>query len=165
MVGPYSVSPQSEQDSITAYLRAEYPHIPVIEDGLMDDQVYTEPGGTEVAIPTFPDGSVKPFIVLWYSDIKRSARGRSFSDYKLDSHFATVDVVVVTRSGTEGRKLTNDVNDRMIGFRADGGGRLHKGTPLWADSRQMLDDTNRPSRWARTVRYDFGVASRKIVTP
>ena len=134
-----------------------YPHIPIFEDGQVD--------GDYEEIEHFPDGSIKPFFVLWFSDIKRSARGRSFSDYKLDSHFATVDLVVVCRSGREARTLTNDINDQLIGFRAADGGRLHKGTPLWSDSRQIMDSKNRLNRWARTVRFDFGIASRKVPTP
>lgn len=158
----YTLNPQIEQDSITAFLRSQYTH-PVIEDGLMDAQIYTIPGGTDVAIPTFPDGSVKPFIILWFSQMKRASNGRSFSSYKLDSHYATVDIVVVTRDATSGRRLLNDIGDKLVGFQTDGGGRMHKGSALWGDSRQVIDDDNRPTRWARTDRFDFGISSRKVM--
>lgn len=158
----YVLDPTEEQDSIAAYLRTEFPFVPVIEDGLMDDQIYTNLDGSEIAIPTFPDGTVKPFIILWFSNAKRSARGRSIADYKLDAHFATVDVVVVARNGTDARKLLNKIGNRMVGFRTSGGGRLYKSASLWGDSRQVIDDDNRPTRWARTDRFDFGIQARKI---
>lgn len=150
----YVLNPQEEQDSITAYLRTAYPHIPVIEDGVVDGD-YSE-------IQYLEDGTVKPFIVLWYSQLKRNPRARSFSNYKLDSHSSTVDVVVVGRSGTVAREILNDVADSLVGFRTTGGGRLYKGAALWGDSRQVIDDKNRPSRWARTDRFDYGVQAIKI---
>lgn len=153
----YTLNPQPAQDSIEAFLAEEYPHIPQFPDGMVDGE-YEE-------IKHFADGSIQPFFVLWYSDIKRSANGRSFGDYKLDSHYATVDIVVVCRNGGEARTLTNDVNDRLIGFKPTGSGRMHKGTPLWSDARQIMDDKNNPSRWARTARYDFGISHIKVPDP
>lgn len=150
----YTLNPQDEQDAITAHLRATYPNIPIIEDGLMD--------GEYEDIEYLADSTVKPFIVLWYSQIKRNPKGRSFANYKLDSHSATVDVVVVARNGTVAREILNDVGDTLVGFKTPGGGRLFKGASLWGDSRQVIDDKNRPSRWARTDRYDFGVQATKV---
>lgn len=150
----YILNPQEEQDSITAFLREQYPHIPVIEDGLLDDE--------SDVIEKNLDESIKPFIVLWYSNAKRSSKGRSMANYKLDSHFATVDVVVVTRNGAEGRKLLNDVSDRLVGFRTGTGGRMHKGSALWGDSRNIIMDKDRPTRFARTDRFDFGIQARKV---
>lgn len=151
----YTINPQPQQDSITDFLRAQYPHVPVLPDGMMD---------TEEGIHKFPDGSVKPFVVLWFSNTKRTARGRSFSDYKLDSRKASVDVVVVARSGTEARTLMNDMSDRIVGFKTDGGGKLHESTSLWGSTRG-IDIQNRPTRFAITNRFDFGVASRKVAAP
>lgn len=149
---PYSINPQEEQESIAAFLREQYPGLTVIEDGLLDDD--------NEAIQ-YDAGGIKSFVVLWFSNTKRSPRGRSFAEYKLDDHYATVDVVVVSRSGTKARKFLNDISDRLTGFKAAGGGRLHKGAALWADSRQVVMDKERPSRWARTDRFDFAVASKK----
>lgn len=150
----YTLNPTTTQDSITEHIKSLYPHLSVIEDGLLDDD--------DEAIQYNNDGTVKTFIVLWYSDVKRSARGRSFCDYKLDSHFATVDVVVVASSGAKCRTLLNDLTDKLIGFQTDEGGRMHKSNSLWGDSRNVIDDSNRPSRWARTSRFEFGISSKKV---
>lgn len=149
----YVLNPQISQDSITAFLRSEYSHIPFIEDGLVD--------GDHDEIQYFSDGSIKPFVLIWYSQMKRSARNHSFSSYKLDPHSATLDLVAVTRNPTEGRTLLNDIGNRLVGFQVANGGRMYKSASLWGDSRQVLDTDNRPSRWARTDRYDFGIQARK----
>lgn len=151
----YSVNPQIEQDSITAYLRAQYPGMSFIEDGL--------PGDDNDAI-TYGDEGLNTFVLLWYSNIK-PGRKKSFAGHKLDSYYATVDVSVIARSGTRARRVLNDITDRLIGFQTDEGGKLSQGAPLFADSRQVKQEANRPERWMRTTRFDFGVASKKTPTP
>lgn len=155
MPGPYTLNPQATQQSITDALRLMYPHVVFIEDGLVD--------GDHDEIQYFSDGSVKPFVLLWYSQMKRNATGRSFSSYKLDSHSATLDVVAVTRKPSEGRALLNDMGDKLVGFQPENAGRMHKSASLWGDSRQVLDSADRPSRWARTDRYDFGIQASKTL--
>lgn len=152
----YTVNPQLQQDSIEEYLKTQYPHIPVIPDGLLDTD--------DDSIQKFQDESIKPFVILWFNNPKRSPRGRSFSDYKLDSRTASVDVVVVARSGTEARTLLNDIHDRLIGFKTDGGGKLHEASSLWGSTRS-IDIQNRPTRFAITDRFDFGVSARKVEQP
>ena len=154
MVGPYSLDITATQNSIESFLKAQYPHVPVIPDGLLDVN--------HEAIQRFPDQSIKPFIVLWFSTVKRRPRGRSFASYKLDQHFATVDVVVVARHGTECRKLLNNVSDRLVEFQATGGGKMYKSASLWGSSRK-IDIQNSPTRFAMTDRFDFGVSAQKIV--
>lgn len=152
---PYDVNPAREQQSIIDFLQAEYPHTAVIPDGLLDDD--------NEAI-TYNDAGVVGFIVLYFSNPKPSPgnRGKSFAGVRLDQRHATVDVVAVARSGTAARNFLNDIYDRLLGFQTDGGGRLTDGTALWADSRQVAMDKDRPTRWARTVRFDFGVNSKKV---
>lgn len=150
----YVLNPQSAQDSIAEKLRTEYPHVPVIEDGLID--------GDYDAIEKFPDGSIKPFIILWFSVARRS-RGRSFQNEKLDNHIAGVDVVVVARNGAESRKLINDIANTLIGWKPENAGGIVKGSGIWSQSRAMLDANNRPSRWAATDRFEFGIQANKTV--
>lgn len=164
MVGPYTLNPQVTQQSITDGLRAMYPHVTFIEDGMVDDQYYEDPEtGDLLAIPTFSDGSVKPFVLVWYSQMKRGSKNHSFSSYKIDPHSATVDLVAVTRKPSEGRLLLNDIGDNLVGFKPENGGRLYKSASLWGDSRQVLDTDNRPSRWARTDRFDFGIQANRVL--
>lgn len=151
---PYTVNPQVEQDSITEYLRAQYPDMAFIEDGL--------PADDNDAITYDTDSEVNTFVLLWYSNIK-PGRKKGFGGQKLDSYFATVDVSVIARDGTRARKVLNDIADRLIDFKAEGGGRLSQGVPLFSDARQIKQETSRPERWMRTTRFDFGVSSKKIV--
>lgn len=148
----YSVNPTQEQDSITEFLRSEYPNMAIIPDGLPDDD-YDE-------ITYNAQGEMNTFVVLWYSNIK-PGRAKGFGGRKLDSYFATVDVVVVARDGDRARVVLNDITDRLIDFKAEGGGRLTQGKPLFSDARNLRRDTTRPARWIRTSRFDFGVASKK----
>lgn len=150
----YVLNPQAAQESITAKLQDEYPHIPIIEDGLID--------GDYDVIEKFSDGSIKPFILLWFS-VPRRTRGRSFQHEKLDSYTAGVDIVVVARNGKEARKLINDIGDRLIGWKPTNSGGIVKGSGIWSQSRAMLDSNNRPSRWAATDRFEFGIQANKTV--
>ena len=150
----YTVNPQTSQDSIEAFLTAQYPGTPIIPDGMpdMDD---------DDRILKFQDGRIKPFIILWFSTTRRSTKGRSFGGYKLDSHYASVDIVVVSSNPTVGRTLINDVSDRLTGFRAQDGGALYKSRSLWGQNRSV-EMNSKPARWAMTDRFDFGVSSRKV---
>ena len=152
----YTINPQKQQDSITAFLEATYPHVPIIPDGMLDTDDDT--------ILKFADQSIKPFVVLWFNQPKRSSRGRSFGSYKLDSRFGSVDVVVVARKGTEARELLNSIQDSLVGFKTDDGGRLHESSSLWGSTRS-IDIQDRPTRFTATTRFDFGVSAVKVDTP
>lgn len=152
---PYTVNPQQEQDSIVDFLRTQYAHTAVIVDGLLDDDNDSI---------TYGDQGVNGFLVLYFSNPKPSPgrRGKSFGGVRLDQRHATVDVVAVARSGEAARTFLNKVYDKLLGFQTAGGGRLTDGVSLWSDSRQVAMPKDRPTRYARTVRFDFGVNSRKI---
>ena len=153
----YSINPQIEQDSITEYLKEQYPTMAIIEDGLPSDD--------NDSITYDPDtGEVNSFVILWFSNPKKGKKA-GFGGQKLDSYFATVDVGLIARSGTRARRVLNDVTDRLIDFKAAEGGRLSQGAPLFSDSRQVKQEANRPERWMRTNRFDFGIASKKTPTP
>lgn len=159
---PYNINPQTTQDSITEYLRIQYPHVDIIPDGMMDQEEYPPaPGDPLKEINKFQDGSIKPFVVLWFNNPKRSARGRSFASYKLDSRSASVDVVVLARSGTEARTLMNDMIDRLVEFKTEDGGKLHESSSLWGSTRS-IDIQNRPTRFGITNRFDFAVGAVKV---
>lgn len=150
----YVLNPQAAQDSITQKLRDEYPHVPVIEDGLID--------GEYDVIEKFADGSIKPFIVLWYANAKPTG-ARSFQHQKLDQYRSGVDVVVVARNGTEARKLLNDIGDRLVGWKPENAGGIVKGGALWSQARAMIDTNNRPTRWFVTDRFEFGIQANKTI--
>ena len=150
----YEINPQDDQDAIVAFLVAKYPHIPVIPDGLL--------AGDHAPVQFFPDGSVKPFLVLWFSTLKRRSRGRAFVSHRLDQHFASVDVVAVARNGGEARRLMNDLSNELTDLKTPSGGRVHTSPGLWGAARS-IDMQSRPTRFAATNRFDFPVATK--VTP
>jgi hypothetical protein len=151
----YLLNPQVSQDSIVEKLREEYPHVPVIEDGLIDYEYDV--------IQKFSNGEVKPFIILWFSTARRTNSGRSFYNEKLDGYVAGVDVLVVARNGREARVLLNDIGNTLVGWKPENAGGMVKGVGIWAQSRAFLDSNNRPSRWAATDRFEFGIQTTKVV--
>lgn len=148
----YSINPQVEQDSIVEYLKTEYPNMAIIEDGL--------PADDNEAITEDESGEVNTFVILWFSNPKKGKKA-GFAGQKLDSYFATVDVAVIARDGSRARKVLNDITDRLIDFKPAEGGRMSQGTALFGDARQVKQEENRPERWMRTNRFDFGIASKK----
>ncbi len=149
----YTLNPQDSQDSFTNHLRTSYPHIPVIEDGLLDDD--------NEEIKTYEDGSIKPFIVIWFQTPRRARRGRSFAGARLDQRIASADVIVVARSGTEARRVMNSVIDTLVGFKHDGSGAVvESDRQLWSDARQ-IDIKSRPSRWVMSYSVDWGIFAKK----
>lgn len=153
----YTLNPTDAQASIVEYLESLYSHIPVIPDGLLDTDDDT--------ILRYKDESIKPFIVLRFYSTRRSRRGRSFSSEKLDSHHTGFDTVVVARSGTEARLVLNSVSDSLIGFKPEGSGGIVKGEALWEGSRAIINSNDKPTRWAATDRFIFGVSAVKIPNP
>lgn len=152
----YTLDPTDAQASIVEFLEGLYPHIPVIPDGLLDTDDET--------IEKYRDESIKPFIVLRFYSTRRSRRGRSFSSEKLDSHHTAFDVVVVARDGTEARLVLNPVSDSLIGFKPVNSGGIVKGDALWEGSRAIINSNDKPTRWAATDRFIFGISATKTVT-
>lgn len=149
----YSINPQLEQDSITAYLRAQYPHIKFIEGGLPDDD------NDEIE---YDSEGVITFVLLHYGNSRPTGTGRSFANYKLDSHDARLDVFVVSSSDNRARRFINDLGDRLVGFRTSGGGRVRKDGAIFRNGREVVSQKDRPSRWTRTEGFIYGVASKKV---
>lgn len=149
----YNISPQDSQDSLTSQIRARYPHVPVIEDGLLDDE--------NDIIERYPDGSVKPFIVLWFQTPRRTQRGRSFATARLDQRVASADIVVVARSGTEARRLMNSIIDWVIDVKLEGSGRIVESSRQLLSGPREIDTSSRPSRWALSYSIEWGLYANK----
>lgn len=152
----YSINPQDEQDSITAFLRAEYPHILFIEGGLPDDE--NRPDGTP--FPTNNEGIIS-FVLLSYTNSRPTGRGRSFNDHKLDQHDARLDLFVVSANDNKARRLINDIGDRLVGFKTNGGGRVRKSGQIFSNGREVVSAKSSPSRWTRTESFVFGISAKK----
>ena len=154
MDSEYTLNPQAMQDSLIAHLRDSYPHIPVIEDGMPDEDYDS--------IETYFDGSIKPFIVVQFGMPRRARRGRAFAGARLDQRICSADIMVVGKSGTEARRVMNSVADETIGFKTDGGGVVVEADrQLWTEARK-IDTKNRPSRWVIPLSVEWGAFARKI---
>lgn len=152
MAEMYSINPQEEQDSIVAFLKAEYPHVPVITGGVPDGDY------KEIKVV---NGVVQEFVILWFSNAKKG-RKQGFGGRKLDSYYATVDIAVIGPTDDRARRLMNIISDRLVDFKVSGGGRIDTGTPLYADGRQIKQESTKPARWMRTNRFNFGIASKRV---
>lgn len=151
----YTINPQASQDSLTAELRAQYPHAPVIPGGLLDDDSST--------IKKYDTGAIKPFITINFQTPRRTRRGRSLAGVRLDQRVASADIMVVARSEAEARLFMNDIIDRIIGFKPVGSGAITESErQLWGDARQ-LEVSNRPSRWVMSFSVDWGIFSKKVL--
>lgn len=154
----YSINPQDEQDSITAFLRVQYPHILFIEGGLPDDQ--NKPDGEP--FPTNSEG-ILSFVLLHYGQSRPTGSGRSFNDHKLDQHDARLTLFVVSATDDKARRLINDIGDRLVGFKTAGGGRVRKSGQIFSNGREAVSQKDRPSRWTRTETYVFGISAKKTL--
>lgn len=158
----YVLNPTPSQNSVTEFLREQYPHVLFIPDGLMDDDNY-DADGNKIKIPTFPSGQIKPFVVLWFGNARRTARHRGFTNSKLDSYTTGTDLVVVARSGTEARTLLNDIGNTILDFKPENSGPIVKGSALWRDARAVIDSQSRPTRFATTDRFEWGFQHNKTI--
>lgn len=148
----YSINPQEEQDSFTAYLRAQYPGVQVFTGGLPDDEYPSVP---------VEDGVIDSFIILWYSNAKKGSK-QGFGGRKLDSHYGTVDVAVIASNDDRARILMNHISDNVVDFKVANGGRVDIGVALFGDGRQIKQESTKPARWMRTNRFNFGIASKRV---
>ena len=159
----YRLDPTASQTSFAKEIADTYDHVPVFPDGLMDGNKQLDPNGDEREIERFPDNSIKPFVVIWFGNPRRNRRGRGFVDSKLDSYTAGADVVVVARNGTEARVLLNDIGNTLIDWKPENSGRVVEGSALWRDARAVIDSDNRPTRFAVTRRFEWGLQHAKTI--
>ena len=101
------------QDSILAHIQSSFPNYEIKEDEVLDDEYLLK-----------IDGNVKPFIVLRWHGLNRSATGASFSGVRFDQYNSAVDIVVVSPEPKIGRRALNMIMDTLIGWKVGGGGEL-----------------------------------------
>src|SRR5690606_16967337 len=116
----------------------------------------------------FPGGGVKPFIVLWFRALRRSGarKGtRSFAGPRLDAYNSGFDVVCVASNPDHAQRLLNAVTNKVVGAKFENSGVTNVDGAIWDNSRPVLDSQNRPSRWAATQRFAFGVFQTRVPLP
>ena len=140
----YALDLQAIQDDITDYFETTFPQ-PIYEDALVDDE-------------TLP----LPSVILWYRDLRRAPRGRSFAGTRLDGYRSGFDVVVVAQTGRIARQILNHIGDTIIGYKPLNSGQIVKTQAVWEGSRAVVDTANKPSRFAATSRFEFGVFQNRV---
>lgn len=125
----------------------------VIPDGLMDED--------SDRIPRDAAGRVGPFLLVWFRSLNRSNNGDSFGGTRMDGYRSGFDLVSVAQDGQTARENLNMVADAMIGWKPVNSGQIVKLRSLFEGSRAVLDSASKPSRYAATDRYDFGVFAKR----
>lgn len=101
------------QNVILAHVTSSFPNWTIKEDEVLDDEYLLK-----------IDGNVKPFIVLRWHGLNRSATGASFAGARFDEYNSAVDIVVIAPTPKQGRIGLNMVMDTLIGWPVPGGSQL-----------------------------------------
>lgn len=153
-VPPYSLDMDPIQDSVVQFFGTTFTNQETIVDAFLDSE----------DVPRFPGGGVKPFIVLWFRGIRRSGarRGtRSFGGPRMDSYNSGFDAVCVASNPSHARELMNYVTDEVVGRKFENTGLVTTDSALWEATRPILDAQNKPTRWAATQRFSYGVFQKR----
>jgi hypothetical protein len=93
------------QESISAYVRQEFPNYIVYDDILLDDEFIIKQGN-----------KVKPYIVLQYGGLNNSQTGGSFVGVRHDEYYSNVDLCVVAPTPNQARRGLNALQNVLLGW-------------------------------------------------
>jgi hypothetical protein len=93
------------QDSITAYVRQEFPNYQVYDDDLLDDEAMLK-----------VSNKVKPYIVLRWGGLFRQGGSTAISGVRNDEYISTVDVAVIAPTPRQCRVAISIIMDKLIGW-------------------------------------------------
>lgn len=114
------------QDVIAAHVETSLPTYDVKQDYVLDDEQILK-----------LDNRIKPFIVLRWHGLNRSAQNASFRGARFDEYNSAVDVIVVAPNPRISRQALNYVMDELIGWQVPGGSQL---TPSGGQSVASVPD-------------------------
>jgi hypothetical protein len=93
------------QDSISAYIKAQFTAYEVHDDIILDNDFVIKQGN-----------KVKPYIVLQYGGLRSSSTGSSFAGARNDEYYSTVDIAVVAPTPRQCKRALNIIIDRVVGW-------------------------------------------------
>lgn len=132
------------QDSIAAYIRAQFPNYDVHEDDVIDDNYLLKLGN-----------KVKPYIVLEWDGIQRNTAATSFAGARFDEYNAAVNVIVVAPTGKQARQSFNVIFDKLIGWKPVNAGAL---IPSGGSGNYVVnDDAGRPHVYLASGMLQFSI--------
>lgn len=137
------------QEEILSHIETTFPNYEIKEDEVLDDEYLLK-----------IDGNVKPFIVLRWHGLNRSATGASFGGTRWDQYNSAVDIVVIGPSPKIARRALNLVMDGLIGWNVPGGGEL---TPIGGSAvAPVVDYEGKPHIYLAVNTLSFQVDSNGI---
>lgn len=118
----------SVQDTIASHVTSTFPNYEIKEDYILDDEQLLK-----------LDNRLKPFIVLRWHGLIRSANNASFAGARYDEYSSAVDIIAVAPNPRIARQVLNHVLDGLIGWQVPGGSQL---TPFGGESVAAVADYN-----------------------
>lgn len=150
----YTIDPTISQESVIAKLETivfSWGSPEVYPDGLHDN----------LDVGKFPDGSIKPFIVIHFGSVHRHWRGRAMGGHKLDAHRVSVSIECVANNPTTIRLMRNFISNELVGWSPDRASAMVKSESAWEEPRALIDIQNRPTRWVANDRFSFGLSAHQ----
>lgn len=99
----------SLQDQILAHVRSEFPNYDVVEDIVLDDEYILN-----------INNNVKPFVVIQWGGLGRSASEASFAGVRHDGYRSEFDLIAVGPTPRIARRVLNMFMDNLIGWKIQG---------------------------------------------
>jgi hypothetical protein len=93
------------QESISAYVRQQFPNYVVYDDIILDDEFIIKQGN-----------KVKPYIVLQYGGLNDSGTAGSFAGVRHDEYYSTVDLCVIAPTPNQARRGLNALQNVLLGW-------------------------------------------------
>jgi hypothetical protein len=143
------------QDIIEAHIRAEFSGYDIYDDDVLDDEAILK-----------IDGKAKPYIILVWGGLNRSATNTSFVGTRYDEYNSSLDVVIAAPNSRQARRSLNVVRDKLIGWKPTGGGAM---TSAGGYATSVVNNSaGRPHVYLATSRLEFAVNSEDVgayITP
>lgn len=140
------------QDSIEAYVKAEFPGYEVYDNDVVDDDFIIKMGN-----------KVKPYIVLNWGGLNESGTNGSFVGVRHDEYYSTVDVSVVAPTSRQARSALIVIMDRLIGWKPT------DSTPLapsgGMDIIGVPDYNGKPNVYLASQRLRYNVNTTDVGAP
>jgi hypothetical protein len=101
------------QEDIYDHVVSSFPGYKVYQDFILNEQQLEK-----------MEARVKPFIVISWDSLRRSARNASFAGVRHDEYYSGFSIGVIAPTPTQCRKAMNYITDALIGWSPDGVGKL-----------------------------------------
>ena len=137
------------QDAIATQVASALPTYEIKEDYILDDEQILK-----------LSNRIKPFVVLRWYGLSRSATEASFGGVRKDGYESAVDVILVAPNPRIVRQAINYAMDQLIGWTVPGGGQL---IPVGGQGvAAVSDDNGKPHLYLAVNTLSFRVDSNGL---